>query len=310
MTGGLGFLGSHVVRRLLACNADVRITTHRSDPPTSRDYEVIKADLTRYDDCRRAAKSMDLVFHLAAYGWGLGENVGRQSSLFTNNVLINTAMLDAAFIENVSRYLFTSSSSVYSGASSVLDDETPWNGDPHASELSFGWAKRIGEIQARIFAENNGMQIAIVRPSNPYGPHDDFHPTRAHVVPSLIVRAFERRNPFVVWGTGKVERSFIHADDVARALLLALEKYAVCDPVNVASCEVTHISDLARMVLDLSGHKDAEIAFDSTKPEGHPRKHLTTRKAEEKLEFQAKIGLRQGLQDTIEWYRSILTRRS
>ena len=136
------------------------------------------------------------------------------------------------------------------------------------------------------------------------GPHDDFHPTRAHVIPSLIVRAFERQKPFVVWGTGKVQRSFIYADDVARAMLLALKNYAVCDPINIASSEVTSIGDIARMIVELSGYDDAELVFDSSKPEGHPRKYPTTKKAEDKIEFRAETQIRQGLADTVEWYRS------
>jgi GDP-L-fucose synthase len=253
---------------------------------------------------------MDSVFHLAAFGWGLGENMKLHSQLFTRNVLMNTAMLEAAHQAGVERYLYTSSSAVYAGTMSALDDEQPWNGDPHPSEFSFGWAKRAGEIQARIYASAGTMKIAIVRPSNPYGPGDDFHPTRAHVVPSLIIRACERHKPFVVWGTGRVERSFVHASDVARAMLLALEKGADCDPINIASREVTTIADVARMVLELSGHRDAGLTFDASKPEGHPGKYPSVKKAEEKLGFRAEIKLQEGLEDTISWYRSTLEQKS
>lgn len=253
---------------------------------------------------------MDCVFHLAAFGWGLGENVKLHSQLFTNNVLMNTCMLEAALQAGVSRYLYASSSAVYAGTLSVLDDEQSWSGDPHLSEFSFGWAKRAGEVQARIYAANGTMKIAIVRPSNPYGPGDDFHPTRAHVIPSLIVRAFERQKPFVVWGTGRVERSFVHVSDVAWAMLLALEKHAACDPVNIASPEITTIADLAKMILELSGHQDADLVFDTSKPEGHPGKYPSVKKAAEKLGFRAEIKLRHGLEDTISWYRSTLTNAS
>jgi GDP-L-fucose synthase len=304
VTGGLGFLGTHVTQHLLNSGAQVRVTTHRQDVPRQKDFEIVKADLTNIDACRMAAKSMDCVFHLAAFGFGLGANQEIYSQLFSTNVLMNTSMLEACRHAGVERYLYTSSSSVYSGDLNVLDDEVPWTREPHRSEFSFGWGKRMAEIQARIYADSHGMKIAIVRPANPYGPHDDFHPTRAHVVPSLIVRAFKREKPFVVWGTGNVERSFIHADDVGRAMLLALEKHATCDPLNIASHEITKIGSIAKMILELSGYGDADLVFDTTKPEGHPRKYPAVRKAEEAIGFRAEIGIREGLEDTIEWYRS------
>ena len=310
VTGGLGFLGRHVVQALLNSGATVRVVTHRPEKQIHLQFEVLHGDLSIIEDCRRAADSMDYVFHLAAFGWGLGENVTRQPQLFTNNVLMNTCMLEAANQADVERYLYTSSSSVYAGTLATLDDELPWSGDPHLSEFSLGWAKRAGEVQARIYASNGKMKIAIVRPSNPYGPGDDFHPTRAHVIPSLIIRAFEKQDPFVVWGTGRVERSFIHASDTARAMLLALEKHAACDPINIASPEITTIGDIARMILELSGHKDASLVFDASKPEGHPGKYPSVKKAKEKLGFEATIRIREGLEETISWYCSTLTNAS
>jgi GDP-L-fucose synthase len=310
VTGGLGFIGSHLVKQLLHGGAEVRVVTHQPDPPKSDAFEIVIADLTRLEDCRHVAQSMDCVFHLAAFGWGLGENVKLHSQLFTMNALMNTSMMEGAYQAGVERYLYTSSSSVYSGSESILDDEQPWTGEPHPSEFSFGWAKRMGELQARIYFEKNQMKVAIVRPSNPYGPNDNFHPTKAHVIPSLIIRAFQNPNPFVVWGTGRAERSFVHVADAARAMLLTLERHAVCDPLNIASPEVTSIGDIARMVLQFSGHGDAELVFDSSKPEGHPRKYPSIKKAQDKINFRAEIGLREGLQDTIQWYRCTLAKKS
>lgn len=307
VTGGLGFLGSHVVQALLNSGANVRVVTHR-DEPIQRDFEIIHGDLTRIEDCLRAAEGMDCVFHLAAFGWGLGENVKLHSQLFTTNVLMNTSMLEAARRAGVDRYLYASSSAVYAGTTTVLDDERPWDGDPHDTEYAFGWAKRTGEIQAQVYARQHNMKIAIVRPSNAYGPQDHFHPAKAHVVPSLIIKAVERQMPFVVWGTGRVERSFVHAADVARAMLLALEKYAVCDPINIASAEITNVAELAKLVLAASGYRDAELAFDASKPEGHPGKYPAVKKAEDKIGFRAAINLREGLEDTISWYRSTLAK--
>ena len=302
VTGGTGFLGSHLVDALLREGATVRVADQRPGSYRQEEVEAISVDLADPEQCRKAARDAECVFHLAAFGWGLGANVKAQPDLFTNNVLVNTNMLEAAYREGVERYLLTSSSAVYDGSYSVLDDEAPWGDDPHPSEFCFGWAKRVAELQARAYSEHYGMSIAIVRPSNPYGPMDNFDPERSHVIPALIRRAMAREDPFIIWGTGKVLRSFVYAGDVARAMLLALERYAVCDPINVASEEQTSVESLARLVLGLCDFGDATVQFDTSKPEGHPGKFLTVSKAREKIGFVAQTPLREGLEKTVQWY--------
>lgn len=304
MTGGTGFLGSHLVEALVRRGAVVRVATHRrGDVPSGVD--VIQADLADPSQCRSAARGMDCVFHLAAVGGGLHANLKAPHEIFTTNVLLNTNMLDAASREGVERYLLTSSSAVYDGDAGVLDDTQPWRADPHPSEFGFGWAKRVAEIQARTYADACGMKIAIVRPSNPYGPGDALDPERSHVIPALVRRVESGERPVRVWGTGKAVRSFIYAGDVADAMLLALERYAVCDPVNVASGEQTSIADLARLILDLCGLEKTALEFDATKPDGHPGKFPTIAKARERVGFAAQTSLREGLVKTILWVREI-----
>ncbi len=303
VTGGTGFLGSYVVDELVRRGAVVRVTTRRRAMSLLPGVDVIQADLTDPRQCLTAARGADFVLHLAAFGWGLPANMKAQHEVFTSNVLINTNMLDASFREGVERYLLTSSSAVYDGEASVLDDGEPWRSDPHPSEFGFGWAKRVAEIQARTYAAACGMKIAIVRPSNPYGPRDNFDPKRSHVIPALIRRAQAGEHPFIVWGTGRAVRSFIYAGDVAEAMLRALERYAVCDPVNIASDEQTSIAALARLVLELCGVEAPLIEFDATKPEGHPGKFPKTLKAREKMGFIAQTSLRAGLERTIRWIR-------
>ncbi len=303
VTGGTGFLGSHVVDALRRQSAAVRVVTRRdgSIPPSG--VEVVHADLADLQQCRSAARDADYVFHLAAVGGGLHANIKAQHVLFTANVLINTNMLEAAHQEGVERYLLTSSSAVYDGDAGVLDDSEPWRGDPHPSEFGFGWAKRVAEIQARTYADTCGMNIAVVRPSNPYGPGDNFDPEQSHVIPALIHRAQAGERPLSVWGTGKAVRSFIYAGDIAHAMLLALEHYAVCDPINIASGEQTSIADLARLVLELCGMDHSGLAFDATKPDGHPGKFPTVIKAQAMMGFVAHTPLRDGLEETIRWFR-------
>jgi GDP-L-fucose synthase len=303
VTGGGGFLGGHVITALLEAGATVRSATRRGSALPWPQVQVVAADLRRREECVVAVRGMDCVFHLAACGWGLGENMKRQPQLLTDNVLMNTSLLDAAHEAGVERYLFTSSSSVYPASAEVLMEDQPWDQPPHPSEACFGWSKRLGEVQAQAYHAHHGMKVAIVRPSNPYGPGDNFDAGTSHVIPALIRRALARETPFVVWGSGRAVRSFIHAQDVARAMLLALERHAVADPVNVAAEETTSIADLVHCVLRLTGFADADIVFDRTKPEGHPRKVMVVKKAADLLGFHAQTSLETGLAETIRWFR-------
>jgi len=303
VTGGNGFLGSYVVEQLLAAEATVRTACRSMHPEAPPGVEVMSGDLRDRSFCTRAMNGVELVLHLAAFGWGLGENVSLQPKLLTENLLINTNVLDSAYEAGVDRYLYTSSSAVYTAGEELLDDDAPLSGEPHPAEACFGWAKRTGEIQARAYSEQYGMKIAIVRPTNPYGPRDTFDLRRSHVLPALIIRAEARENPFVVWGTGSAIRSFVHARDVARGMLLALERYAVCDPVNLAAAETTSIAALARLVLEKTGFEDAEFVFDVSRPEGPLKKLPAVRKAREKLGFEAETPLDVGVAETVNWYR-------
>ncbi len=307
VTGAFGFIGGHLVRTLVEGGAHVRAVSRY--PKRAEDFEVVTGDLTHPETCERAVAGIDDTFHLAAFGWGLGGNQKHPAQLLTQNVLMSTHLLEAARRSGVQRYLYTSSSSVYPGPVEVLDESVPWDTPPHASEQTFGWAKRLGEIQARAYFENYGMQIAIIRPSNPYGPGDDFDPSRAHVIPSLIARAASGQSPLAVWGTGQVVRSFVYVTDVVRGMLLALQRGADADPINLASPETTRIDELARLIVELMGCRSMTLEFDPSKPEGHPRKIPSTQKAEVKIGFRATTSLREGLEKTIRWYHDHVLRR-
>jgi GDP-L-fucose synthase len=303
VTGSGGFLATHLVSALLAAGANVRVVGRRPRPAHYPDaVEYLRADLLEHSARVAGLRGAELVFHLAAIGWGLHENMKRQGELLTQNLMLNTMLLDDASRAGVRGYLYTSSSSVYPSCLEELDEDAPWDQPPHQSELGFGWAKRMGEIQAQIYHQNCGMPIAIVRPANPYGPWDDFGSERSHVIPALIRRAFAREDPFVVWGSGRPLRSFIYAPDAARVMMLALEKQTSCRPVNIASPQTTSIAELVSLVLRLSGHAGTRVVFDTSKPDGHPRKVPGMRRAAA-LGMTEYISLGQGLEETIAWYR-------
>jgi GDP-L-fucose synthase len=302
VTGGTGFIGSNLAKALVVAGAKVRVTTRHAGHKRTGDAEVLNCDLIDPAQCLKAVRGTDMVFHLAAHGFGIGANVHAQPELFTRNAIMSVNILEAARQAGVQRFLLCSSSSVYDGAADVLDDTKPWTGDPHPSEFGFGWAKRTAEAQARVYAQHADMKIAIVRPSNPYGPMDLFDPQRSHVIPAMVLRALAREDPFTVWGTGKAQRSFVFVDDLVAGMMLALEKHAACDPLNLASPVRTPIAELARKVLAACGAADLKIKFDTTKPEGHPGRFPTTAKAMAAIGWQATTPLDEGISKTVRWY--------
>ncbi len=304
VTGGAGFLASHLTDALVRQGARVRALGRGPRPESWQlDAEWVQADLMDRRACEQALAGTEDVFHLAAVGWGFHENLKRQPQLLTDNLLLNTTVLDSAHRVGVGRYLYTSSAAVYPGHLQDLDEDAPWDAPPHESEHGFGWAKRMGEIQATEYFRHYHLPIAIVRPANPYGPGDNFDPERSHVIPALIRRAVAGENPLTVWGTGRSVRSFIHVRDVVRGMLLALERHAVCEPINLASSETTTIADLVRLVLELAGARHTELRFDTSKPDGHPRRVPRVRRAAEALGLTTFVPLRDGLAETIDWHR-------
>lgn len=305
VTGGTGLIGSHLVELLLERGANVRTVVHsRSLPIKLENVEIVRGDLTKWNACVKAVKDVEYVFHLAAFVGGVGRNVAHPAGMFTPNMLMNTQMLEAARLENVERYLYTSSACIYPGDLEYFVEDKGWEGPPAQSNASYGWVKRMGEFQAQAYSEEFDMKIAIVRPTNAYGPRDNFDLETSHVIPALIRKAVERQDPFVIWGTGESTRDLIHAKEISRGMLLALEKYAVADPVNLATGRSIKIKDLARWILKLSGYENARIIFDKTSPTGQLVRRVSTAKAKEKIGFVAQISLEEGLKETISWYKT------
>jgi GDP-L-fucose synthase len=196
-----------------------------------------------------------------------------------------------------------STASIYACHAKVPTPETHgFLDEPDPDSDGYGWAKRMAEVQARAYAREYGMRIAIARPYNAYGPRDHFDPDRAHVVPSLIRRVESGEDPLVVWGDGTQTRSFIYVEDLARGLLDLLDRHAAADPINLGGDEEVAIKDLARLVVEACG-RSVEIRFDASRPGGHPRRLADTTKARRTIGFSPTVPLRDGLRRTVDWYR-------
>jgi GDP-L-fucose synthase len=300
VTGGTGLVGHFLVDILIAEEAKVRVAVNKK--PAPKNVEAVHGDLTKMESCIEAVKGIDFVFHLAQVTGGVAKNQAHPAEMFTPNLLMNTQMLEAARLENVERYLFPSSICIYSDMD-IFTEERGWDARPHVTNEAYGWAKRMGELQAQLYHKDYGMKIAIVRPTNTYGPYDNFDIETSHVIPAIIRKAAEKQDPLTLWGNSEVTRDFIYSKDVASGHLLALERYPVADPLNLATGRSVSIRELAAMILELSEHHPSKIVFDKSKPVGQFKRAVANQKALDKIGFRAKVTLEEGLEETIRWYK-------
>lgn len=309
VAGGSGFIGSHLVEALLDSGGQVRVAG-RSEArlkaaigDRASEVEYIASDLASPESARHACQGMDAVFNLAAEVAGVGFNSQHPGSSFSSNVRTGVTLLDAAAREGVERFLVVSSACVYRRHAMVPTPETEgFVDDPEPTNLGYGWAKRVLELQARCYSLEFPMKIGIARPYNAYGPRDNFAWETSHVIPALIRKVLEGQNPLRVWGDGTQTRSFLYVTDFVTGLMLTLERYAVCEPVNIGSDEEVTIGRLVELIVDLAGNR-VRVEFDADKPGGQPRRLGDYTRALEAVGFRAAVPLAEGLRRTIEWYR-------
>lgn len=310
VTGGAGFVGSFVCEHLLKKGAKITITTNSGNTKNiksiKKDIKIINCDLTNPEKTNLALKNQEIVLALAANVAGIQFNINHPATMFTKNVQIVQNTASAALKNGVERLLIVSSACVYPRNCSVPTPEVEgFLEDPEPTNLGYGWSKRVSELIGRFYNQEYGLKIAIARPYNAYGPRDNFDPRYSHVIPGLIKRVLEGENPLIVWGSGKQTRSFLYVEDLASALILQIEKYPVTDPVNIGTEEEVTISNLAQQIVNIS-KKDIRIKFDTTKPDGQPRRNCDTKKLKSKVGFTAPTTLENGLKSTILWYKKQL----
>ena len=309
VTGGAGFIGSHVVEKLVARGAKVTVLDTLQNGSKDnlatvvKKISLIKGDCTNPKDALKSCLGQEIVMNIAARVGGIEYNRTHQATMLRDNLLIGTIMIEAARLAKVERFLAVSSACVYPRECSVptpenegfLDEPEPTNG-------GYGWAKRMSEKLAQYYAEEFGMKVAIVRPYNCYGPRDHFDPAVSHVIPALIKRVFDGENPVKVWGNGKQTRAFLYVDDMAEGMIAAIEKYPVADPINLGTDDEISIKELIKKIIAISGVK-TRVEFDTTKPNGSPRRNSDNKRAIKKTGFVAKTTLDDGLERTISWYK-------
>lgn len=299
VTGGTGFLGFFVIKKL----KEKGVNKKSIWIPRNKD-----TDLRKWENCVRAVKDIDVVIHLAAKVGGIGYNQKYPASLFYDNAIMGIQLMEAARQEGIEKFVAIGTICAYPKYTPVpFKEEKLWDGYPEETNAPYGLAKKMMLVQSQAYRQQYRFNSIFLLPVNLYGPRDNFDPESSHVIPALIRKMIDARlegkDEVVVWGTGKASREFLYVEDAAEGILLATEKYNKPDPVNLGAGFEIKIKDLVDLIADLTGFK-GKIVWDTTKPDGQPRRMLDTSKAKKEFGFKTKTNFREGLKKTIEWYKN------
>ena len=300
VTGGGGFVGSRLAERLEADGHDVFVARRN------------EYDLTTMDAAARlfAAAQPELVFHLAAEVGGIGANRANPGRYWYANLMMGAHVLEQARLHDVDKLVIAGTVCSYPKHTPVpFSEDELWNGFPEETNAPYGVAKKAVLVGAQAYRDQYGLRTAYLLPANLYGPGDNFHETNAHVIPDLIRKMLEGRDEIVLWGDGTPTREFLYVDDCVDGLALAGERWDGPEPVNLGTGQEIAIRDLAELVADVTGF-DGRITWDTSMPNGQPRRALDASRARELFGWETRTALREGLKQTVAWYRSRRTARA
>lgn len=298
VTGGHGFLGSYVCRKLKDLGASVAAPTHAEYDLVDRD-QVIKM---------YAEHPCDMVIHLAAVVGGIGINREHPGKFFYENLMMGMQLIEYARQVNIPKFVALGTVCAYPKYTPVpFKEDDIWNGYPEETNAPYGLAKKMMLVQSQGYRQEYGYNSIFLVPVNLYGPGDNFDPDSSHVIPALIkkmVDAINNNEPSVeVWGDGSASREFLYVEDAADAIILAAEKYDKSDPVNLGSAYEINIKDLVNIIVKETGFNGG-IKWDTSKPNGQPRRKLDVSRAKKEFGFESKTTFEEGLRKTIAWYQN------
>ena len=300
VTGGTGLIGKALTNKLINMDAEVRVASldHHSLAHPSCDFKHM--DLTDISNCKKACENIDYVFNLVGIKGCPAMTMKKPVSFFDSTILFNTNMLKCSFDAGVKRYLYTSTIGVYAPAK-VFHEDDIWNSFPSHNDWYSGWAKRMGELQVEAYGVEYGWKdIVIVRPANTYGVFDNMSKDNALVIPALVKRVVDGENPLVVWGDGSAVRDFVFADDVADGMLLAMEK-GMGDNFNLGSGMGVSVKQIVDIILR-NMDNPPDVIWDKSKPSGDKIRLMDISKAKEKLGYNPKVSIDEGIKRVMDWY--------
>ena len=297
VTGGAGFLGSFVTAKLKGFGADVFIPT------------IDRYDLVQKESIQRMLEDAQpqLIIHLAAQVGGIGANREHPAEFFYSNLMMGVQLIHEAYLRKVEKVVALGTICAYPKFAPIpFKEEDLWNGYPEETNAPYGLAKKMLLVQSQAYRQQYGYNSIFLMPVNLYGPRDNFDPRSSHVIPALIRKCLEAKesgaDSIEVWGDGSPTREFLYVEDAAEGILLAAEHYNSSEPVNLGSGMEISIKDLVELIARLTGF-EGRLVWDTTKPNGQPRRRLDVSRAEKEFGFKAKVDFEEGLRRTIDWYR-------
>lgn len=299
VTGGAGFLGSFILEKLAARGCK-NVFVPKIEEYDLRDRDAIIKLFNK--------EKPEIIIHLAAVVGGIGANRENPGKYFYDNMIMGIQLIEYARLMNVEKFVALGTICAYPKFTPVpFKEEELWDGYPEETNAPYGLAKKMMLVQSQAYRQQYGFNSIFLLPVNLYGPRDNFNPASSHVIPALIKKCVDaiknNDKEIVVWGTGEASREFLYAEDAAEAIVLATEKYEKSEPVNIGAGFEIKIKDLIKLIADLCGFK-GKIVYDSTKPDGQPRRCLDTQRAFDEFRFRAKVKFEEGLKNTIEWYKN------
>jgi GDP-L-fucose synthase len=297
VTGGAGFLGSYVLEKLKSRGAQNVFV------PTIKKYNLIEPE-----DVKRMLgdANPDIVIHLAANVGGIGANQSRPAEFFYDNLMMGVHLMHESWKKGVEKFVAIGTVCAYPKFTPIpFHEDSIWDGYPEETNAPYGLAKKMLLVQSQSYRDQYNFNSLFLVPVNLYGPRDNFNLESSHVIPALIRKALEAKDrgdsEIVVWGDGSPTREFLFAEDAAEGILLATERYNSSDPVNLGSGEEISIKDLAEKIVELTDFK-GELRWDTSRPNGQPRRALDTSRATDRFGFNAQVHLEEGLRSTVDWY--------
>ena len=306
VAGATGLIGSNLLKRLVEEGAKVRATVYKREPANADPrVEYVKCDLRLAEDCARAVEGMQHVHLCAATTSGAAAIAATPMIHVTPNILINSQMLEAAYLAGVEKFIWLGSTVAYPMSDKPMREDQLMTGEPFEKYFFAGWAKRFMEVLCQMYGERlvKKMTTIVLRPTNVYGPNDDFEFATSHVIPALIRKVIERWDPIEVWGDGSEVRDAIYVDDMVEAMVLAASRVESYSAINIGLGKGYSVKEILKLVLEADAYADAKVIFDPGKPTMIPIRLIETGKAQAELGFKAKVDLPEGLRRTIDWYR-------